>query len=138
MTWLNLGTDTTVNQLIFVAIIFRVLPMEFHFAAMNFRVYLASCLISFHKCIKVLRRFVFAKISREYYENKSLAKLNRFTVNEKGKLFCSFIFFGGGGGGGRIYLQLCNKKAVYSTIIERKQRQIWVVKTTKFCLQLHK
>ena len=54
----------TVNQLIFVAVNFRVLLMEYHFAAVNVCIYLA-CLISLNgsRSAKFLQRFMFAKIS---------------------------------------------------------------------------
>ena len=75
-----LGIVNDVNLFIFADNNFRVFPMECRFAAINFRVSLA-CLISYKEVLNFhgdlfLRKY----LPREYRQNKSLAKLNRFTV----------------------------------------------------------
>ena len=77
--------NNTVKLFIFATINFCVLPMEYQFAAMNFRIYVA-CLISYYGSIQFLQRLIFAKISTySYRENKSLPKLKRFTVLKLGQ-----------------------------------------------------
>ena len=50
----------TVNLFIFVTLYFRVLPVEWPFAAIHFRVSMA-CLINYNVSIKFSRRYIFAK-----------------------------------------------------------------------------
>ena len=64
-----------------MAINFRILPVECQFEAIYFPFSLA-CLISYNGSIKNFCSSLFSQkyLPREYRENKSLAKLNRFTV----------------------------------------------------------
>ena len=63
-----------------MAINFRILSVEFWFAAVNFCISL-SCFISSIGSIKFLGDlFSQQYLSRKFCENKLLAKLNRFTV----------------------------------------------------------
>ena len=70
----------TVKLIIFAAINFHVFPLDCHFAVINVRV-CHSSLIRYNEPNKFLWRFIFAKYQpREFCENKSLTKLNSFTV----------------------------------------------------------
>ena len=65
----------TANLHIFAAISFSILPMDCHFAMINFRMYFA-CHISCNANKKFLQQFVFTKFMPcEYRRNKSLGKV---------------------------------------------------------------